>query len=102
MRNRFNGQTEVTCAHSRSVTANRARWTRRRSYSLSVSGIEYNRECDEMESLSKAGRVFMISPSRPIEASNMESDMEKLGGLYHMGYDDAVNAMGALKSYLGI
>lgn len=70
--------------------------------SLSVSGIEYNRECDEMESLSKAGRVFMISPSRPIEASNMESDMEKLGGLYHMGYDDAVNAMGALKSYLGI
>ena len=55
-----------------------------------------------MESLSKAGRVFMISPSRPIEASNMESDMEKLGGLYHMGYGDAVNAMGALKSYLGI
>lgn len=70
--------------------------------SLSNSALEYNRECDEMEALAKSGRIFMIAPSRTIEVSSLESDMEKLGQLYHLGYDDGVRAIPELKKYLGI
>lgn len=70
--------------------------------SLSNSSIEYNRECDEMESLARAGRIFMISPSAVFDVDRLEGDMEKLGELYWLGYNDALKQMDALKEYLCI
>lgn len=67
---------------------------------LSECQIEYNRECDEIEKLTKEGRVFTISPSVPITISRIESNVEKLGNLYHLGYKDAMNCMSELKQYL--
>ena len=69
---------------------------------LSNSSIEYNRECDEMESLAREGRIFMISPSEVFDVDRLEGDMEKLGELYWLGYNDALKQMDALKEYLGI
>ena len=69
------------------------------AYYVSLT-IEYNRECDEIKKLTKEGRVFTISPSVPITISRIESNVEKLGNLYHLGYKDAMNCMSELKQYL--
>lgn len=61
---------------------------------------KYNRQCDEIEALEKSGRVFVISPSQPINISRLEGDMEKLGGLYYLGYDDAKRRLKELQEYL--
>ena len=68
---------------------------------LRESDIEYNRECDELAKLKEAGRIFMICPSEPPAVGRIEKDMEKLGELYYLGYNDAMRCMDALKAYLG-
>lgn len=72
------------------------------AHTLAVADKKYNHQCDEILSLGKKGRVFVISPSQPIMISRLEGDMEKLGGLYYLGYDDAKRRMSALKEYLGL
>lgn len=69
---------------------------------LRASDKEYNCECDELEKLQAAGRIFMICPSEPVAIGRIEKDMEKLGNLYYLGYNDAMNCMGELKAYLGV
>lgn len=69
---------------------------------LARCDIEYNRQCDEIEQLRNEGRIFVISPSEPVDVSRMESDMEKLGTLYFLGYSDAQRQFKALKKYLNI
>lgn len=64
------------------------------------SDRKYNRQCDELEELEAKGRIFVISPSKPINISHLEGDMEKLGGLYYLGYDDTKSRMAELKTYL--
>lgn len=66
------------------------------------SDAVYNAQCDEIEKLKKQGRIFVISPSGPVKVGRLEGDMEKLGELYHMGYQDGKKQMKALKEYLGI
>ncbi len=43
----------------------------------------------------------MICPSEPPAVGRIEKDMEKLGELYYLGYNDAMRCMDALKAYLG-
>lgn len=69
---------------------------------LKNSPENYNRQCDEIEKLKEEGRIFVISPSENIEISRLEGDMEKLGGIYWLGYNDAKANMDELKKYLGI
>ena len=64
------------------------------------SAENYNRQCEELLELEASGRIFVIAPSRPVEISRLEGDMEKLGALYDMGYLDARNSMDELKKYL--
>ncbi len=76
-----------------------------RSYPKLLEGIDlshqrYNKNCDEMVKLKQEGRIFMICPSRQTDVERLEKDMEKLGILYYMGYNDAKNIMNALKAYL--
>lgn len=66
------------------------------------SDIEYNAECDRCDELEKAGKIFQIIPSEIVTVSRLEGDMEKLGALYYLGYNDAINALPELKKYLGI
>ena len=60
----------------------------------------YNRQCDTLERLKRQGRVFVISPSEPETISRLEKDMEKLGRLYYLGYEDARRQLNALRAYL--
>lgn len=61
----------------------------------------YNKLCNDLERLEESGRVFVIAPSETWSVGRLEKDMEKLGDFYYMGYHDALNAMPALKQYLG-
>ena len=67
---------------------------------LDESAVRYNEQCDEMDRLSKEGRIFMIEPSECVTVSRLESDMEKLGKLYWLGYNDGLKTLESLKNYL--
>lgn len=67
---------------------------------LASSDAAYNEQCDEIEALRKEGRLFVISPSQPVEVSRLESDMEKLGDLYFLGVEDAKRILPELLDYL--
>ena len=63
---------------------------------------DYNKQCEELIQLENEGRIFTIAPSLPVNVGRVESDMEKLGDLYYMGYLDGLNQMQKLKEYLEI
>ena len=65
------------------------------------SSEAYNRQCDELEELASAGRVFVIAPKSHVTVSRVEKDLEKLGDLYWQGYDEGLSVMGSLREYLG-
>jgi len=69
---------------------------------LSKSDIDYNRQCDEIERLNGWGRLMRIAPSKPVSVSRLEGDLEKLGDLYWLGWNDCHAALKVMKSYLGI
>lgn len=60
----------------------------------------YNAECDDIDELGRSGRAFVIAPSEPVTVKQVESDMEKLGELYWLGYRDGINCMNRLEKYL--
>lgn len=68
--------------------------------SLEKSNECYNAQCDQIEQLRKKGRLFVISPSQPVSVRRLEKDMEKLGALYYLGYQDGNQSIQALKEYL--
>lgn len=67
---------------------------------LGQSNDNYNRQCEEILDLKGQGKVFVISPSVPITVSRVERDMEKLGKLYNLGYDDTIRNLWTLHDYL--
>lgn len=69
---------------------------------LDRSPEDYNRQCDELDQLERSGRVFVLAPSQPVTVRRIESDMEKLGDLYWLGYHDALDHLEAMKEYLGV
>ncbi len=68
--------------------------------SLTAGNANYNRQCEEINRLGEEGRIFVISPSQPVTVGRLEKDVEKLGALYHLGYDDTVAKLDALRAYL--
>ena len=69
---------------------------------LSTSSKRANRDYEEIRDLAESGRIFLICPSRYMEISRLEGDMEKLGELYHLGYQDGMAAVPSLKKYLRV
>lgn len=69
---------------------------------LKRSNSDYDMQCDELERLEARGRIFTIAPSEGMKISRLESDMEKLGALYWMGYNDTRSRIPQLREYLGI
>ena len=61
---------------------------------------DYNKECDEIDRLEKEGRIFVIAPSEHVTVKRVESNMNKLGNLYWLGYNDAKKNFFALNKYL--
>ncbi len=68
--------------------------------SLANSEAKYNEDSDILNRLHEEGSIFQIAPSRDLGVGRLEKDMEKLGELYWLGYNDAKNNMEALKAYL--
>ncbi len=56
----------------------------------------------EMEELEKAGRIFTVDPPDFVNGvSRMEPDLEKLGHLYMLGFNDAKKLYRDIMEYLG-
>lgn len=68
--------------------------------SLDESEVRYNAQYDEMDRLAEEGRIFLAEPSQPVTVARVEGDMEKLGDLYWLGYNDGMNTLESLKKYL--
>lgn len=67
---------------------------------LAQSPIDYNHQCDEIETLHEEGRLLRFAPTKPVTVSRIEKDLEKLGDLYHLGYDDCIAGLNTLRAYL--
>ncbi len=61
---------------------------------------DYNDVCEKIEDLDASGRIFTISPSEDVTIKRLETNVDKLGRLYYMGYQDAKGEMSRLKDYL--
>ena len=62
---------------------------------------DFNQMMDEFEELEAAGEIFVIAPSKKVDVSRFDGNMEKLGNLYWLGYNDMQDCVGELKAYLG-
>lgn len=69
---------------------------------LSHSIDEGNRVYEQIDKLVDEGKIFAIYPSKPIDISRLEGDVDKLAELYYMGYQDCQNQLADLKEYLNI
>lgn len=67
---------------------------------LRASNYCYNCQCDEIELLEKKGRIFVLGPSENMSIGRLEPDMEKLGALYLLGYNDTKARIDELKEFL--
>lgn len=68
--------------------------------SMRGANRRYNELLDLIDEDEKAGRIFVLAPKDPITIERFEGDMDKLGDLYWRGYNEAKEAIPALKAYL--
>lgn len=67
---------------------------------LEEADERYNKDCNRLETLRNNGRIFMISPSKPIDIGRLEKDTHRLAEVYYLGYADGKQCLPALKAYL--
>ncbi|MBR3361701.1 MAG: patatin family protein [Lachnospiraceae bacterium] len=60
----------------------------------------YNQDCDDVERLHHEGQLLLLAPSQPVTVTRLEKDMEKLGDLYWLGYQDCIDRLEEIKTYL--
>ena len=68
--------------------------------SLENVNEEFNRTVDELERSARDGSIFLIAPSKPVEVTRFDGDMDKLGDLYWLGWNDMAARIDEIKSYL--
>ncbi len=56
---------------------------------MNAAKADFNRMTDALRGLCNEGAVYFIAPSEPFEESSFEGDMEKLGDLYWLRFNDA-------------
>ena len=61
---------------------------------------EFNQTVDLLEKQAENGEIFLIAPSKPVEVTRFDGDMDKLGDLYWLGWNDMTAHVDELKSYL--
>lgn len=67
---------------------------------LIQSDRRYNFQCDEVEQLHRRGRLLRIAPSVSVNVGRVEPDLEKLGELYWLGYNDCLANLEGIRKYL--
>lgn len=68
--------------------------------SFSKVNTEFNRTVEELENRANKGEIFLIAPSKPVTVTRFDGDMDKLGDLYFLGYNDMESRIAELKEYL--
>jgi predicted patatin/cPLA2 family phospholipase len=60
----------------------------------------YNACLDLIDSLERAGSVFVLRPARPLVVGRLERDPAKLEELYQQGYAETIERAGALQAWM--
>ena len=60
----------------------------------------YNETLDFLAELEKDNKVFILRPTTPLEVGRYEKDSDKLTALYEQGYNQAMDQLPALKTWL--
>ena len=68
--------------------------------SLLTMNERYNAQCEELIELHKSGRIYMISPSKPLNVGRLESDLNKLAETYYLGFNDFKEKLNDVRAYL--
>lgn len=61
---------------------------------------EYNETLDLIEKLEREEKIFVIRPSKPINISKFEKNLETFDKIFELGKNDAKNKLKAIKTYL--
>ena len=61
---------------------------------------EFNKTVDLLEKQAENGEIFLIAPSKPVEVTRFDGDMDKLGDLYWQGWNDMAARIDEMKRYL--
>lgn len=69
---------------------------------LQNANKRYNFDAEFLEQLSNSGGILTISPSKEVTVSRLEKDLEKMGDLYFLGYEDCKKMLPRIKEYLNI
>jgi len=62
----------------------------------------YNKLKDEIISLEKDGKIFVVRPKKPLAISRTERDARKLLSAYFLGRDDMYDSMDKMMAYIGV
>lgn len=76
-----------------------------RAYPKFVAGcaarhIQYNASVSFLEAEEKAGRAFILAPTKDVGVGSVCKDRKKLEALYELGYQDAAGRMDELRAFL--
>lgn len=63
---------------------------------------DFNKTVDLLEKQAENGEIFLIAPSKPVEVTRFDGDMDKLGDLYWLGWNDMSARIDELKDYLNL
>ena len=61
---------------------------------------EYNTTLGLIEALESKGRIFVIRPSKPINISKFEKNLETFDEIFELGKNDVKNKLSRIKTYL--
>lgn len=61
---------------------------------LCTRGARYNAQLEMVERMEEEGRITVIRPERPVEVARIETDMDKMNGLYLHGFEMAEKMLG--------
>jgi predicted patatin/cPLA2 family phospholipase len=62
--------------------------------------LRYNQTLEQIRGLSKEGKAFVLSPSRPVRLKRVERNSVKLQELYRLGYEDARTSLRSLCQWM--
>lgn len=69
---------------------------------LTNANKRYNFDAEFLEMYANKNAILTIAPSEKVTVSRLEDDIEKLGDLYMLGYEDCKKKLPEIKEYLGI
>ena len=68
--------------------------------SFSTVNERFNLTVDKLSSAAHKGKLFLIAPSKKVDVTRFDGDMDKLGALYWLGYNDMETRIEELREYL--